>query len=195
MAAEMDSSLVSQCLAFCQTLASQGKAFNFKLTNTSFSFSLDTKGINAKSTVDKKRISPSTQRRNARRREEFLKKKLNFVSPSPSVADTPAGGPPASTPVAATTSTSFSTAASAGSVSTPAPTPTPRPPIPPVGWEPRRGARGNYDCPPNIRRRPETIDPNATWYCGFGWLWRGGICHNNPVACRNGCTLNDFEQI
>ena len=67
----MDSSLVSQCLAFCQTLADQGKAFNFKLTNTSFSFSLDTKGINAKSSVDKRRISPSTQRRNARRREEF----------------------------------------------------------------------------------------------------------------------------
>ena len=36
MTAEMDSSLVSQCLAFCQTLAIQGKAFNFKLTNTSF---------------------------------------------------------------------------------------------------------------------------------------------------------------
>ena len=36
MTAEMGSSLVSQCLAFCQTLASQGKAFNFKLTNTSF---------------------------------------------------------------------------------------------------------------------------------------------------------------
>ena len=74
MTAEMDSSLVSQCLAFCQTLASQGKAFNFKLTNTSFSFTSDTKGINVKSTVDKKRISPSTQRRNARRREEFLKR-------------------------------------------------------------------------------------------------------------------------
>ena len=47
-------------------------------------YASDTKGINVKSTVDKKRISPSTQRRNARRREEFLKKKLNFVSPSPS---------------------------------------------------------------------------------------------------------------
>ena len=74
MTAEMDSSLVSQCLAFCQTLASQGKAFNFKLTNTPFSFTSDTKGINVKSTVDKKRISPSTQRRNTRRREEFLKR-------------------------------------------------------------------------------------------------------------------------
>ena len=61
-------------LAFCQTLTSQGKAFNFKLTNTPFSFTSDTKGINVKSTVDKKRISPSTQRRNARRREEFLKR-------------------------------------------------------------------------------------------------------------------------
>ena len=67
MTAEMDSSLVSQCLAFCQTLPSQGKAFNFKLTNTSF-----------------------------RWRSKFLKKKLNFVSLLPSVVDTPAGGPPAS---------------------------------------------------------------------------------------------------
>ena len=37
-------------------------------------YASDTKGINVKSTVDKKRISPSTQRRNARRREEFLKR-------------------------------------------------------------------------------------------------------------------------
>ena len=32
------------------------------------------------STLGKKRTSPSTQRRNARRREEFLRKKLNFSS-------------------------------------------------------------------------------------------------------------------
>ena len=37
-------------------------------------YASDTKGINVKSTVDKKRISSSTQRRNARRREEFLKR-------------------------------------------------------------------------------------------------------------------------
>ena len=90
MTAVMDSSLVSQCLAFCQTLASQGKTFNFKLTNTSFSLSVDTRESDAKSTVAKKRISPSTQRRNARRREEFLKRKLNPVAPLPSALDTQA---------------------------------------------------------------------------------------------------------
>ena len=42
------------------------------------------------STLGKKRTSPSTQRRNARRREEFLRKKLNFSSVSSSALDAPA---------------------------------------------------------------------------------------------------------
>ena len=93
MAADaMNSSLVSQCLAFCQTLASQGKDFSFKLNiNSTFSFSLDTRERTAKTTLGKKRTSPSTQRRNARRREEFLRKKLNFSSVSSSASDSPAG--------------------------------------------------------------------------------------------------------
>ena len=40
-----DSSLASQCLALCQTLVSQGKAFTFSLkidSNSTLSFSLDT---------------------------------------------------------------------------------------------------------------------------------------------------------
>ena len=41
-------------------------------------------------TLGKKRTSPSTQRRNARRREEFLRKKLNFSSVSHSASDSPA---------------------------------------------------------------------------------------------------------
>ena len=80
-----DSSLTTQCLAFCQALASQGKAFNISLTvGSSFSFSLDTreKALPAKERATfakaevrkKKKASPSSVRRNARRREDFLKK-------------------------------------------------------------------------------------------------------------------------
>ena len=110
MAADaMDSSLVSQCLAFCQMLTNQGKDFSFNLTiNASFSFSLDTRETKVNSTLGKKRTSPSTQRRNARRREEFLRKKLNFSSSSAS--DSPADISPCATtvettPVAAAAST------------------------------------------------------------------------------------------
>ena len=90
-----DSSLASQCLAFCQALASQGKAFSFSLKiNSSFSFSLDTRGGNALAPKTRKKISPSTQRRNARRRNEFLKKKqdsilsVNASSPTPGATST-----------------------------------------------------------------------------------------------------------
>ena len=75
--------LVSQCLAFCQALAGQGKAFNFSLKiGSTFSFSLDTRGGQALDPVTRKKPSPSTQRRNARRREQFLKKKLEALTPS-----------------------------------------------------------------------------------------------------------------
>jgi hypothetical protein len=81
-----DSSLTTQCLAFCQALASQGTAFNISLTvGSSFSFSLDTREktpsakertTSAKAEVrKKKKPSPSSLRRNAERREEFLRKK------------------------------------------------------------------------------------------------------------------------
>ena len=74
MCDEVSSSLAAQCLAFCQTLASQGQAFNFSLTlGTSFSFSLDTRvGAPVKQATRKKTTSPSTQRRNDRRRKLFL---------------------------------------------------------------------------------------------------------------------------
>ena len=102
MAADaMDSSLVSQCLAFCQMLTNQGKDFSFNLTiNASFSFSLDTRERKVNSTLGKKRTSSSTQRRNARRREEFLRKKLNFSSSSAS--DSPADISPSATTVETT---------------------------------------------------------------------------------------------
>ena len=52
--------LATQSLAFCQTLASQGQAFNIPLTlGTSFSFSLDTRvGAPVKQVTRKKRKAP-----------------------------------------------------------------------------------------------------------------------------------------
>ena len=72
---EDKSNLASQCMAFCQALASKGQIFSFTLkVGSSFAFSLDTRG-NGTSSLTKKRKSPSTRRRNARRRAEFLAKK------------------------------------------------------------------------------------------------------------------------
>ena len=74
---EVDSSLLSQCLDFCQALARQGHAFNLSVAiGASFTFSLDTRSKEA-SPVTKKKASPSTLRRNARRREDYLKWKQN----------------------------------------------------------------------------------------------------------------------
>ena len=120
----MNTSLVSQCLAFCQTLTNQGKDFSFNLTiNSSFSFSLDTREKKVNSTLGKKRTSPSTQRRNARRREEFLRKKLNFSSVSSSALDSPADISPSAT----TTETTPVTAADATPTLAPEVAPFPSP--------------------------------------------------------------------
>ena len=71
---EDNSDLASQCMAFCQALASKVQTFSFALNvGSSFSFSLDTRG-DGSSTRSKKRKSPSALRRNARRRAEFLQK-------------------------------------------------------------------------------------------------------------------------
>ena len=97
---ESDFSLATKCLDFCQTLTSQGSPFNFSLTiGSSFSFSLDTREkmvALASQVKSKKKASPSTLRRNARRREDFLKKKQNsapvssarplHIHPSPTAA-------------------------------------------------------------------------------------------------------------
>ena len=92
---ESDFTLAAKCLDFCQALAGQGLAFNFSLSiSSTFSFSLDTRGkgpalVNKGKT--KKRASPSTLRRNARRRAAFLQRKQN---PTPATSevevDTPA---------------------------------------------------------------------------------------------------------
>ena len=68
-------------------------------------------------TLGKKRTSPSTQRRNARRREEFLRKKLNFSSVSHSASDSPADISPSVAAVETVVSNATSTHAIA---STPA---------------------------------------------------------------------------
>ena len=70
---EADSSLASKCMAFCQVLASQGKAFSFSLS-IGQDFSLDSRSKATKYPETKKKASPSTLRRNAKRREEFKKK-------------------------------------------------------------------------------------------------------------------------
>ena len=69
--------MLSKCLDFCQALARQGHTFNISIAfGTSFSFSLDTRSKEVvTSQVTKKKASPSTLRRNAKRREEFLARK------------------------------------------------------------------------------------------------------------------------
>ena len=77
---ENDSSLANKCLALCQALNSQGKAFKFSLTiGNTFSFSLDSGGRTMPNR-EKKRASPSTMERNARRRKQFLAKKTTSAS-------------------------------------------------------------------------------------------------------------------
>ena len=87
-----DSSLASKCMAFCQALASQGQHFNFSIsTGSGFTFSLDTSRSKAVSNQKAKRkSSPSTLRRNARRREKFLAKKQQECSTRISVENSAA---------------------------------------------------------------------------------------------------------
>ena len=77
-----NSALVTQCLEFCQALASMGQTFNFSLSvGSNFTISLNTRqdvaSLDPKKADVKvvKKLSPSARRRNKRRREEFLKRK------------------------------------------------------------------------------------------------------------------------
>ena len=73
---EDNSAILSQCLDFCQTLAGKSLNFSFTLTlGNNFSFSLDSSEKKALAPKAKKK-SPSTLRRDARRRKEFVRKKL-----------------------------------------------------------------------------------------------------------------------
>ena len=74
---EEDAKLASQCLDICQTLAGKSLPFSFSFNiGPNFSFSVDTRGKEV-STLQKKKKTPSTLRRDARRREDFLNQKLN----------------------------------------------------------------------------------------------------------------------
>ena len=74
---EEDAKLASQCLDICQTLAGKSLPFSFSFNiGPNFSFSVDTRGKEV-STLQKKKKTPSTLRRDARRSEEFLNKKPN----------------------------------------------------------------------------------------------------------------------
>ena len=80
---DVDTSLATKCMDFCLALANQDQSFNFSLTiGPDFSFSLDTRR-KAASPVIKKKASPSTLRRNARRREEYLQRKQNPSTVNP----------------------------------------------------------------------------------------------------------------
>ena len=97
-----DAMLASQCLDFCQMLTGKSITFSFSLTTrTGFSFSVDTRGKEALASMKKKKKpTPSTLKRNARRREEFLKKKFN-ASPEKSSQGEPAAAKEAEVPVKA----------------------------------------------------------------------------------------------
>ena len=83
---EHDSSLANQCLALCQALERQGRDFKLSLNiGNTFSFSMESRGgaMPVPSPFSsKKRSSPSTVKRNARRRKEFLDKKKMPVTAS-----------------------------------------------------------------------------------------------------------------
>ena len=72
---EEDANLASQCLDICQTLAGKSLPFSFNI-GPNFSFSVDTRGKEVLA-PQKKKKTPSTLRRDARRREELLRKKLS----------------------------------------------------------------------------------------------------------------------
>ena len=93
---EDNSPLVTKCMDFCLALANQGEAFNFSLSiGSSFSFSLDTRSKEIMKNIRTKKPSPSTIRRNAKRRQDFLNKKQDpsAVSQIAEVAAVPVAPP------------------------------------------------------------------------------------------------------
>ena len=80
MTADENAALVTQCMDFCQTLATKSLTISFILTlGDSFTFSLDTNGketLAPPAKEKKKKKTLSSLRRDARRRAKFLKEKL-----------------------------------------------------------------------------------------------------------------------
>ena len=78
-----------KCLEFCQALASKGQHFTLNLTlGTSLTVSLVTRENQPSRLVEKKRKSPSTLRRNLKRKEEFTRKKCSETMREPSEEET-----------------------------------------------------------------------------------------------------------
>ena len=77
-----DSSMATQCLAFCQALASKGMAFKISLTvGKRFSFIMDSKMKDTStSSKARKKVSLSTAKQNSRRRKEFLESKKSQIA-------------------------------------------------------------------------------------------------------------------
>ena len=75
---DVDSSLATKCLDFCQALTRQGKNFNFNLNlGSTFTFALDTRVNSSSPEMVRKKLSQSAIRRNARRKEDYQKRKSN----------------------------------------------------------------------------------------------------------------------
>ena len=74
-----DPSLVTQCLDFTKTLVNKGIGFNFQLSSGLFTFSFGNNGklraSSARIPAVAKRKSPSTRKRNARRRLQYFENK------------------------------------------------------------------------------------------------------------------------
>ena len=79
---EENSTLALQCLALSQALVNQGSAFKFSISiGSAFSFSLDSNPMPKENkpvaisnvNMARRKVSPSTKRRNARRRDKLLK--------------------------------------------------------------------------------------------------------------------------
>ena len=72
----VDPTLANKCLDLCQALLCQGMPFTISISMGSFNLSLDTRKESKDSgLMARKKPSPSTLRRNARRRQDFLKRK------------------------------------------------------------------------------------------------------------------------
>ena len=103
-----DMDLAAKCLEFFQVLAAQGQTNSLSITiGSSFSFNLDTRlkcsttqaspGTRTTTKVGKKKPSPSTVKRNKKRKESFLEMKLTTSSTKPSLP--PPKTPPTNQPL------------------------------------------------------------------------------------------------
>ena len=81
--------VVSKCLEFSQALASMGQSVSLSIKIGFSSFSLDTrkKTTPPEEIVKKKKPSPSTQRKNLKRKQEFHKMKQAEKEKSDSTSD------------------------------------------------------------------------------------------------------------